>query len=125
MDVGTSSNDSLNRIEIADDEMNPFVGKSNAEICCYRIQVDSEGHISSLSPYIDSREIHRYSHIGKDNKKVDGRVDEVESSVDETNATVDMLLTDVTPDMMGTLEENKATIDMILTEILPMLMGDE
>lgn len=39
MDVGTSSNDSLNRIEIADDEMNPFLGWSDAKIMCYRIAV--------------------------------------------------------------------------------------
>lgn len=88
LDVGTTTNDSLTRVDIADDEMNPFLNKSNAEICCYQIQVDSEGHISSFSPYIDSREIHRYSHIGKDNKKVDERVDDVMQDAEATSLDI-------------------------------------
>lgn len=39
LDVGTSSNDSLNRYELVDDGMNPFIGWSVAKIMCYRIAV--------------------------------------------------------------------------------------
>lgn len=159
MDVGTSTDSTLNRYELVDDA-NPFKGWSRHKITCYRITVqpqvvtnviasreetyiDEEGitqttvvedtetvptglyYVTMMTPYIDTRVIKRYEEIGDDITSTDIRVYEVSNSVDETNATVDMLLTDVTPDMMGTLEENKATIDMILTEILPMLMGDE
>lgn len=39
MDVESTSDDSLNRYELVDDGMNPFLGWSDAKIMCYRIAV--------------------------------------------------------------------------------------
>ena len=53
-DVGTTTNPDLIEVEI-NDETNPFAGWSDAKICCYRIQVDEEGNVTMMTPYVDSR----------------------------------------------------------------------
>lgn len=39
MDVDSTTDSTLNRYELVDDEMNPFLGWSDAKIMCYRIAV--------------------------------------------------------------------------------------
>ena len=53
-DVGSTSDDSLIPVEILDDEENPFIGWNDAKICCYRVEV-TDGHVTMLTPYVDTR----------------------------------------------------------------------
>lgn len=123
LDVGSTTNSGLREVVLAD-EGNPFLGWNPVKICCYRIEVDEDNRVTMMTPYIDTREVKRYDMLGEETNKVDVRVDGVEENVSETTLTVDMILTEMTPEMIGDIEENKATIDMILTEILPELMGE-
>lgn len=67
-DVGSSTNPDLTPLEILD---GTFDGWSDARICCYRVQVDENGHVTMLTPYVDSRLIDfidRYGTITVENQ---------------------------------------------------------
>ena len=53
-DVGVNSlsDPSLTEIRITD---GTFDGWSRAKICCYKVTVNSQGHVTSYTPYVDSR----------------------------------------------------------------------
>ena len=61
-DVNTTSNPSLIPLEI-NDETNPFKGWSIAKICCYKVTV-SDGEVTMLTPYIDTRLIEHIDQLG-------------------------------------------------------------
>lgn len=69
-DVGVNSqNDkSLVKYEINDAE-NPFDGWSVAKICCYKVTV-SNGVVTMMTPYIDSRLIEHIEQLGKQTEDV-------------------------------------------------------
>lgn len=62
-EVGISTNPSLTALYI-DDTDNPFVGWSEARICCYKINV-KDGIVQMLIPYVDSRFIDHIDQLGK------------------------------------------------------------
>lgn len=116
LDVDSTKDASLTRIELAD-EGNPFVGWSKHKITCYRIEVDEEGRVTMMTPYIDSRTINKYA-------KMSGDIEELDHGLQGSNETVDMVLTEVTPTLEEMIVKNTDTIDTLLTEILPLLFGE-
>ena len=64
-DVGenTTGDESLNRIEITD-ENNPFAGWSKGKICCYKCQV-IDGRVVMMTPAVDSRLIRNFDNDSK------------------------------------------------------------
>ena len=52
-DVGFSKNESLTEVTI-DDEHNPFKDWCAEKICCYKVIV-TNGVVTSMTPYIDTR----------------------------------------------------------------------
>lgn len=74
--VGVSTDPALTTVFI-DDVNSPFIGWSNAKICCYKVTV-KDGIVYMMTPYIDSRLIEHFDSLGIANE-------ENESSIDETN----------------------------------------
>ena len=62
-DVNTTSDPSLIPLEVNDDEQNPFRDWNVAKICCYRATV-SDGMVTMMTPYIDSRLIEHIDRLG-------------------------------------------------------------
>ena len=89
-DVGTTDNPELTAVEIMD---GTFDGWSDAKICCYRIETDGEGHVTMLTPYVDSRLIDfidRYGTITVENQSdiTDNREGLIETyEATETNSS--------------------------------------
>ena len=63
-DVDTTSDTSLIAVEV-NDETNPFKGWSVAKICCYQVNV-SEGQVTMMTPYVDTRIIEHIDQLGKE-----------------------------------------------------------
>lgn len=98
--VGTTDDDSLIELTINDDEQNPFIGWSDAKIMCYRVEVDENGFVTMMTPYVPSNLIDKISQMQTDIKT---------NSIDTGLNTEGLIVTN-------------NTIDMILTEILPTLL---
>lgn len=82
-DVNTTTDTSLIEIDVVDDaEVNPFVGWSTAKICCYKVTV-SNGMITSMTPYVDSRLIEHIDNLGKLNDKANNNLVQVEAAIEE------------------------------------------
>lgn len=61
-EVGVSTNPNLTSLYINDDD-NPFVGWSDAKICCYKVKV-VDGVVMMLTPYVDSNLIEHFDALG-------------------------------------------------------------
>ena len=61
-DVNKSNDPSLTPIEITD---GTFDGWSDAKICCYKVTIDSNGHVMACTPYVDSRLIEHIDQLGQ------------------------------------------------------------
>lgn len=63
-DVGVNSKQdpNLTAYEVTD---GTFDNWSNAKICCYKVNV-SDGHITALTPYVDSRLIEHLDRLGNE-----------------------------------------------------------
>lgn len=89
-------------------EMFPFKGWSEAKICCYKVTV-SDGIITMMTPYIDSRLLDHFDQVGK-------ATETNADSIDETNIG-----------LMETFEEtinNSSSIDeleLALEEVYEMI----
>lgn len=62
-DVGSTNDPTLTPLNIID-EGNPFNGWSDAKICCYKVSV-TEGIVTMLTPYVDSKLIAHIDQLGK------------------------------------------------------------
>ena len=71
--VGSTNDESLIELVI-DDETNPFKNWSEAKICCYKVTV-SEGFVTMMTPYIDSRLIESIDRLGKLTEKKTADID--------------------------------------------------
>lgn len=60
--VGVSTNPNLTSLYI-DDEENPFIGWSEAKICCYKVHV-KDGIVMMMTPYVDSRLLEHFDQVG-------------------------------------------------------------
>lgn len=69
-DVNFTSDTSLSEIEVTD---GTFDGWSVAKICCYKVNV-SDGHVTMMTPYVDSRLIEHIEQLGMQNEKTDAQV---------------------------------------------------
>ena len=63
-DAGNTSDPSLKEVYI-NDEDNPFTNWTIAKICCYRVEV-TDGVVTMMTPYIDSRIIEHIDELGKE-----------------------------------------------------------
>ena len=63
-DVYTNSLDDPTLIEY-DVTDGTFDGWSVAKICCYKVAVSPEGHITMMTPYVDSRLIFHIDQLGR------------------------------------------------------------
>lgn len=68
-DVDSTNDSELIEVRIEDDEDNPFLNRTTAEICCYKVKVNN-GKISSFVPYVDSRIIEQIARLGKENEEL-------------------------------------------------------
>ena len=62
-DVGSTTDESLTKVEIADDEYNPFRDWSVAKILCYKVLV-KDNRVVMMTPYVDSRIIEHIDKLG-------------------------------------------------------------
>ena len=67
-DVNITSDKSLIPLEVNDEE-NPFKNWPVAKICCYKVDV-SDGMVTMMTPYIDSRLIEHISRLGESQKAI-------------------------------------------------------
>lgn len=63
IDVNSTDDTSLTPLEVNDTD-NPFNGWSVAKICCYKVAV-KDGHVTMMTPYVDSRLISHIDQLGK------------------------------------------------------------
>jgi len=108
-DVNTTSDTTLTELEILD-ENNPFSNWSIAKICCYKVKVNN-GHVTMLTPYVDSRIIEHIDSLGQGN---------------ETNAS-DILDTQLATaenyESILNTEDAITNIELALTEIYESILG--
>ena len=65
-EVNTCSDPSLIELEVTD---GTFDGWSEAKICCYKATV-SEGNVTMMTPYVDSRLIEHIDQLGKQTEAI-------------------------------------------------------
>ena len=58
----TTPDPTLTEIEVTD---GTFDGWTDAKICCYKVTVDGNGHVTMDTPYVDSRLIEHIDQLGK------------------------------------------------------------
>lgn len=63
-DVGSTTDESLTKVEIVDDEYNPFRDWSVAKILCYKVLV-KDNRVVMMTPYVDSNLIEKIEDICK------------------------------------------------------------
>lgn len=81
-DVGTTLDSTLIPYEI-DDTANPFAGWSVAKICCYKVAV-SEGRVTMMTPYVDSRLIEHIEQLGQQASANEKSIGECNNGIIET-----------------------------------------
>lgn len=79
-DVNVTADPTLIPLEVNDDEMNPFANWSVAKICCYKVSV-SEGVVTMMTPYVDSRLIEHIDQLGKQGDSLETRADGTDESI--------------------------------------------
>ena len=72
----------------------PFKGWSEAKICCYKVNVNDEGIITMMTPYIDSRLIEHFDQLGVSEESNEKNITEVELGVCDLYETVDEVTTE-------------------------------
>lgn len=92
-DVNFTTDESLTPLEITD--YNPFEGWSVAKICCYKATV-SEGRVTMMTPYVDSRLIEHIDQLSRQTEAVvtDNKLDSVlkQAKLDAVNNTDEQAL---------------------------------
>ena len=71
--VNSTDDTSLTEL-IINDETNPFKDWSEAKICCYKVTV-SDGYVTMMTPYIDSRLIESIDRLGRTGEKNSADID--------------------------------------------------
>ena len=115
--VNVTTDNSLTPLYV--DENNdtfPFKGWSVAKICCYKVNV-SEGVVTMMTPYIDSRNLEMIDTMGH-------QIDATAENNVVTTETVDGIMTDIIPELAEADANLTATIDSILTDIIPSIIGE-
>ena len=79
--VGISSDPNLTSIYIKDEE-SPFVGWSDAKICCYKVEV-VDGIVMMMTPYIDSRLLDHIDQLGLQSNKLSNYILETQEALAE------------------------------------------
>lgn len=69
--VGTTSDETLAPLEVTD---GTFEGWTPAKICCYKVQV-SDGQVTMMTPYIDSRLIDTIDMLGRQDMQRQSDID--------------------------------------------------
>ena len=83
--VGGSSDPSLTRHELNED--NPFVGWSEAKICCYKVTVH-DGVVTMMTPYVSSGVLEPIDRIGNgEQENSEGEFD-IADMVDENSTSI-------------------------------------
>lgn len=107
--VGVTTDPNLTSLYVDENNVDfPFKGWSEAKICCYKVTV-SDGIITMMTPYIDSRLLDHFDQVGK-------ATETNADSIDETNIG-----------LMETFEEtinNSSSIDeleLALEEVYEMI----
>lgn len=73
-DVGTTADESL--IEyVINDENNPFKNWSVAKICCHKAEVDENGNVTMLTPYVDSLLVEHIDRLSTQNMSAQAQID--------------------------------------------------
>lgn len=62
--VGVASDPNLTSLYI-NDKTSPFIGWSEAKICCYKVDV-KDGIVMMMTPYVDSRLLDHFNQVGLD-----------------------------------------------------------
>lgn len=84
-DVNTTSDTTLIPQEITD---GTFDGWTTAKICCYKVSV-SNGNVTMMTPYVDSRLIEHINMLGREVEKVTPYKDTKTAYIDDTEITFD------------------------------------
>jgi hypothetical protein len=84
-DVVTTKDSSLIPLEITD---GTFDGWSVAKICCYKVTVDSNGHVTMNTPYVDSRLIEHIDQLGKQTEAITPKQYTKTAYIDDTECVV-------------------------------------
>lgn len=82
-DVDFTKDTSLIPLEVNDVD-NPFIGWSVAKICCYRVTV-SDGRVTMMTPYIDSRLLEHIDQLGKQVEAVTPYMDSQRAYIGDTS----------------------------------------
>lgn len=90
-DVGSTKNESLTEVDIADNNQNPFIGWSKAKICCYSVIVQN-GAVIAFYPYVTTSIIDSIDRLGLE-------IEALEKIVKDQQATIDDLLTNIIPEI--------------------------
>lgn len=86
----TKSDPALTEVEIIDDDSNPFKDWSAAKICCYKVAV-TDGHVTMLTPYVDSRLIEHIDQLGRANERLtEENVEQAEEITGLGDAIIEM-----------------------------------
>lgn len=92
-DVGSTTDERLTKVEIADDEYNPFRDWPVAKILCYKVLV-KDNRVVMMTPYVDSRLIEHIEKLGKDNDDLINYQCELLEQICELQLAVEMLNTE-------------------------------
>ena len=85
--VNSTTDTSLTELNI-NDEYNPFNGWSKAKICCYKVSV-SDGIVTMMTPYIDSRNLEMIDNLGKQVDTIQSVAEGSEDAVCELSETTE------------------------------------
>ena len=82
-EVNTCSDPSLIELEVTD---GTFDGWSEAKICCYKATV-SEGNVTMMTPYVDSRLIEHIDQLGRQTEAITPWTATKMAYIDDTSTT--------------------------------------
>ena len=91
--VESTDNVNLTPLTI-NDEGNPFANWSAAKICCYKVNV-SDGMVTMMTPYVDSRLIPHYDGLGVATEVNSSDILDTEMALTESYEETNNNLTDI------------------------------
>ena len=91
--VKSTDNVNLTPLTI-NDEGNPFANWSAAKICCYKVNV-SDGMVTMMTPYVDSRLISHYDGLGVATEVNSSDILDTEMALTESYEETNNNLTDI------------------------------
>lgn len=96
--VGVTTNPEYKSVYVDENaDMFPFKGWSVARLCCYKVNVNENGIITMMTPYVDSRLIEHFDSLGisteENNQSISetnvGLMETYETTIDNTNSIED------------------------------------